>query len=111
MTACTDAGGEPDLPPVDAALQPFVAMLFEAGPASTAGQGQITLTWADLEYWQIGIGVRYAPWQLRLLRRLSAEYLIELHRAEAPDALPPWERDNVPKWKAQQAAVRALAKL
>ena len=110
LTACLERGGEPDLPRVDAALQPFVAMLFDAGPTTVAGQGQVPLTWMALEAWMRCIGVRYPPWVLRLLRRLSSEYLIEGQRAEAADAPPPWEPEP-PKWKRQQAAARKLVRL
>lgn len=106
-----DMGLKPDMPALNAALQPFIAMLFEAGPTSVAGQGAIPLTWADLEAWQQGIGVRLPPWQLRLLRRLSAEYLAEFNQADDPEAQPPWERQSIPKWKRLQASIGALAKL
>lgn len=108
---CLDSGNEPDLPAVDAALMPFIAWLFEAGPTSAGGPGQVTLTWADLAHWQDGTGIRLPPWKLRLLRRLSSEYLREYNQAGTVDAAPPWEREHMPKWKATQQALRALSRL
>lgn len=86
-------GVEPDLPEIDPALHPIVHHLFDAGPTSAVGQHGSALSWADLQAWQAGAGISLPPWELRLLRRLSGEYLAESHRASAHDAPPPWERE------------------
>jgi hypothetical protein len=93
MMLLTETGGEPDLPDLDPALQYFVDALFDAGPTSAAGMGAVPLTWADLEAWQRGTGVFFPPWQLRLIRKLSSEYLAESQAADAHDAPPPWNRE------------------
>ena len=93
MAARLAAGGEPDLPELDPSLAHVVAYLFDAGPTSAAGQYGSALSWADLQAWQAAAGIYLPPWQLRLLRRLSGEYLSESFIAEAWDAPPPWERD------------------
>lgn len=86
-------GVEPDLPALDRELAFLVNYLFDAGPTSAAGQRGAPLTWADLQAWQESVGITLPPWQLRLLRRLSGEYLSESLTADAWDAPPPWERD------------------
>jgi hypothetical protein len=69
----------------------LAAALFEAGPTSIAGMGDgIPLTWFDLNEYQKAIGVDFNPWELRILRRLSSDYLRESHKAKAHDAPPPW---------------------
>lgn len=83
-------GVQPDLPDIDHALSHFVEWLMEAGPVSAAGMGPVPLTWRDLEAWQRCIGVTLRPWESRLLRRLSMDYLTELQKAEAHDAPRPW---------------------
>jgi hypothetical protein len=88
-----EAGGEPDLPYIDPALELLVEYLFEAGPVSAVGMGPVTLTWVDLEAWQRATGVSLHPWQARLLRQLSSEYLAESSIADAHDAPPPWDRE------------------
>lgn len=93
MAARLEAGGEPDLPEIDPSTAFLIGYLFDAGPTSAAGQYGAALTWADLQAWQGGAGIYLPPWQLRLLRRLSGEYLSESMRADAYDAPPPWERD------------------
>lgn len=50
----------------------------------------IPLTWADLNEYQNAVGVGLTPWELRLLRRLSSDYLRESHKAKAHDAPAPW---------------------
>lgn len=87
-----DAGGLPDLPPIDPAVIHLVDWLFDAGPMSASGAGPVRLTWADLEAWQRGSGISLQPWQGRLLRALSGEYLAESRGADEHDAPPPWTR-------------------
>ena len=88
-----EAGGEPDLPDLEPGLAFVVFNLFDAGPTGTGGQHGSPLSWADLQAWQSGSGVSLPPWMLRLLRRLSGEYLAEALQADAHDAPPPWERE------------------
>jgi hypothetical protein len=88
-----DAGEEPDLPDIDPESHFLIEYLLDAGPVSGGSNGAAALSWGELQAWQAGSGVSLPPWQLRLLRRLSGEYLSESFRAEAHDAPPPWERE------------------
>ena len=56
---------------------------MEAGPTTAAGMGEVPLTWADLMAYQSGAGRDFQPWELRLIRRLSGEYLSESMRVIA----------------------------
>lgn len=78
------------MPDIEPETSYLVDTLMEAGPVSPAGMGTTVLSWADLQAWQHGTGIALAPWEARLVRQLSAEYLQESRRAEAHDALPPW---------------------
>lgn len=93
MEARQEAGGLLDLPDISRGLIHFVEYLMEAGPTSHAGMGETALRWIDLECWQRGSGVSLQPWECRLLRKLSNDYLTERHRATAFDAPPPWNRE------------------
>lgn len=93
LDARIKSGGEPDLPPIDSALEFLIGYLFDAGPTSASGMGAVPLTWADLEAWERGSGVALQPWQARLIRQLSAEYLAEAQVADAHDAPPPWAQE------------------
>jgi hypothetical protein len=91
MDLRTESGGEPDLPEIPAECSHIVSLLFEIGPTSAGGMGTIPLTWVDIATWQRLIGVELPPWQARLLRRMSGEYLESYHAAEKQDAPPPWQ--------------------
>lgn len=84
-----EAGGEVDLPWLDLELVGLVSCLFDVGPTGVNGQ---LITWSELEAWQRATGFSLPPWQLRLLRQLSAEYAAEAANATAHDAPPPWDR-------------------
>lgn len=99
---------------VDEAPMYLVDTLLEAGPASGGGLGPQPLTWTDLNAWQRATGIELAPWEARLVRRLSAEYLDEHQRAREPTATPPWESINGSTDVEQvaqdmRAAIRAMA--
>jgi len=92
MKMALRCGNEVDLPYVDPGLLFLVQQLFDAGPVSAGGNGTIPLTWTDLDAWQRVTGAALPPGQLRLLRRLSGEYLDESNLAVEHDAPPPWVR-------------------
>lgn len=87
-------GAEIDGPPNPA--PEIIAWLFEAGPAGHAGMGATALSWAEITEWQRNSGVRLMPWQARLLRRLSRDYVAQASKAEEPDCPAPWSRDPTP---------------
>lgn len=66
----------PNYPHTDAPH--LIAYLWDAGPALP---GPAPLTHSEINAWQQSSGVELAPWEARLLRRLSAEYLAETRRA------------------------------
>lgn len=104
MTMRIDSGGKIDLPDLEPYLQYIVNLLFEAGPSSAGAQSAIALTWVDMQAWQEGIGISMPPWLLRLLRRLSADYVAESNAAQADDAPPPWQSDQTTERRAKVAA-------
>ncbi len=76
---------------------------MEAGPTSAAGMGEIPLTWADLQAYQQGTAQHFQPWELRLIRRLSGEYLSESIRAKARDARAPWVTEVTAEQRSEVA--------
>ena len=85
----TERGDAPDLP--DPGPAGYLAgWLFEAGPVSAAGMGPAPLSWPDLQAWAQATATPLRPWEARLLRQASGEYLSELQAAEAPDRPAPW---------------------
>jgi hypothetical protein len=86
-----DAGIEPALP--DNPHPPLVDYLMEAGPTVSGSMGEAALDWRDIAAWKELACVDLPPWQAKLLRRLSTEYLAERQAAVAPERPPPWAPD------------------
>lgn len=102
---------EPELPPV-AAGEHLIGYLFEIGPADYGGAGAAVIRYAEIAAASALLGLRLAPWEVRTLRRLSAAYVSELHKAEKRDRQPPWRPDNAPPQATPlQNRLRALAQL
>ena len=85
-----DAGGEPDLPPIDMECTHIIGALFEVGPASANGMSIQPISWMEIDAYQRSIGVSLSPWVVRTLRTLSAAYVAEFNESSAHDAPIPW---------------------
>jgi hypothetical protein len=81
---------EQDAPLPDLTAPHVIDMLMDVGPVENTGMGQIPISWRTLDAWAARAFVRPSAWECRTLRRLSAEYLAELHAAEDPMRPPPW---------------------
>ena len=90
MQLRTEAGGEPDLPPIDMECTYIIGMLFEVGPACANGMSVQPISWVELDAYQRSIGVALSPWESRTLRALSSAYVAESNEASAHDAPIPW---------------------
>ena len=98
-----DKNKTPHYPEIAAEVVYLVNALMEAGPTTAAGMGEVPLTWADLMAYQSGAGRDFQPWELRLIRRLSGEYLSESMRAKAPDARAPWIKEVTAEQRSEVA--------
>lgn len=81
-------GIEPQMPPNPAPY--LIDRLLEIGLTEAAGMGAGPVSWLQIDAWSRLTGVALAPWEARLLRRLSSDYLSESRRAEDVHAAPPW---------------------
>lgn len=68
----------------------LAAWLFEIGPAVTTGQGMIEIGWDTLRDWQQTMGVALKPWEARLLKRLSRDYVGQWYDSRKPDCPAPY---------------------
>ena len=68
----------------------MVAYLFEVGPVASSGMGVAPVPYVELVAWQEGVGISLTPWEFRMLRRLSMEYVVESRLAEDADRAAPW---------------------
>jgi hypothetical protein len=99
------------MPPVEGG-EYLIGYLLEIGPTVAAGMGAGPITHGELRAWMDNIGIELEPWECRLLRRLSGDYLAESRKAEKADCPAPWRApDAKPEISSTQAALRALAKL
>lgn len=73
-----------DLPLPSCPAPHLIEYLFEIGPTIPAGMGMSQIEWRDIDAWCERTGVDLPPWQARLLRLLSRDYLVMLREAEDP---------------------------
>jgi hypothetical protein len=97
------------MPPLDGSPSYLIDYLFEIGPAMDGGMGIVPLSYGEIAAWSLLTGIRLRPWEARTLRRLSREYVDELHKGSWR---PPWQSpDEKPQPTEEQLAIRALANL
>lgn len=100
-------GITPRLPPVS--TPHIIERLLDIGLTQAAGMGAGPLTWAEIVAWQQATSVTLAPWEARLIRRLSVEYLAESRRAESESAAAPWRTELTPQEReASEASLRMV---
>ena len=103
------------MPPLEWA--PYIVnYLFEIGPVLPAGMGSGPITASEIEAWQRLLGLELQPWEVRLLLRLSREYLSESHSATERGRPAPWQSGDVQPERIiaaidQRMAIRNLAAL
>jgi hypothetical protein len=67
-----------------------ITRLMEIGLSEAAGMGAAPLSWREIDAWCNRTAVDLPPWEARLIRQLSVEYLAEGRRAETESCPPPW---------------------
>lgn len=87
-------GQEPDFPELSGGAY-LVEHLWDVGPVLSGGMGAVPLTHEELRAWQSNTGIELQPWEARLLKNLSQDYLAESHRAEKSDCPPPYQPEQM----------------
>lgn len=85
-------GIDPPTPPCDGLF--LVEYLMEIGPIVPAGMGAGSVSWRDIAAWQDCTGILLEPWQAKLIRQLSSDYLNMSREAEKPECPAPWLSDE-----------------
>lgn len=101
---------QPPMPPLDDGAY-LIGYLWEVGPTLPNGMGSSPLTHGELAAWQGNTGIALKPWEARWLRRLSSEFLAELHQAEAADRPAPYvdvETEGTPSAVQRAHVARSL---
>jgi len=79
------------MPPLSAHGRYLVAILNDVGPVSPMGMGGVVaISESELMAWQVNQAIRLAPWECRLVRRMSKEYAAMAGAATKPDCPMPW---------------------
>lgn len=71
----------------------IINRLVEIGLTEAAGMGAGPLSWQSITAWQASTAICLTPWEARLIRSLSIEYLAEGRRAESENCPPPWRAE------------------
>lgn len=71
----------------------LISRLVEIGLTEAAGMGAAPLSWREIDAWCNRTSVDLSPWEARLIRQLSVEYLAESRRAESENCPPPWRAE------------------
>lgn len=67
----------------------LLTILLDVGPVMPGGFGPAILSHGELRAWQVNAGITLQPWEVAMVRRLSAEYLKASAEAEDPKAPAP----------------------
>lgn len=72
-------------------LQHLIDYLFDVGPTRQSEAGEGPLDDVVLRAWQDNSGYGLEPWECRMLRRLSSDWLKQRQESEAENCRPPWQ--------------------
>ncbi|WP_246616648.1 hypothetical protein [Sphingomonas yunnanensis] len=64
--------------------------LIEMGLTEAAGMTAVPLSWAAINAWCVATAVDLPPWERKLMRRLSSDFLSTARDAEVETCPPPW---------------------
>lgn len=100
-------GITPQLPPNPAPH--IIDQLIEIGLTEAAGMSFGPVSWREINEWQKATGVILQPWEARLMRRLSSEYVSFSRKAEDEGCSPPWRGPVTEEMrKAEQEQLEAV---
>jgi len=83
-----EKGKEPEMPPLS--LMFFVEYFWEVGPTMSTAMGPGPLSFQELESWMRLTGVNLEPWAIKMLRRLSFDYIEQAENAKKIDCPAPF---------------------
>ena len=96
------------MPPLDKEVRHLVDYLLEVGPAMGTGMGEVPVSHLELQAWQQQVGIDLQPWEVRTLRRLSRDWVVESHKASSPSATAPWRPDEDVNRQTVDSGLRSL---
>lgn len=87
----------------------IINRLIEIGLTESNGMGASPLSWREIGEWQRSTSIRLPPWEARLIRQLSVEYISESQKAESENCPAPWRTDATAiERKVEEAKLRSV---
>ncbi len=83
-----DVGYMPDMPDVEG-LENVIDYFFECGPALFGSSGPLPLSHCEIAAWKENTGRELSPWEAKLLRQMSIEFVDWSAKAKDPSCLSP----------------------
>lgn len=84
----------------------LLGYLWEVGPTMPGANGPVMVSHQEMAAWQSGVSIRLRPWEQRLLRELSGEYIAQHFKAKEPQCAAPWTTDTEASLKAAADSMR-----
>ncbi|MBB3925040.1 hypothetical protein GGR43_000741 [Sphingobium jiangsuense] len=97
-------GKRADIPMPPNPAPHIINRLIEIGLTEAAGMGAAPLSWKEIDAWCNRTGIDLPPWEARLIRALSVEYLAMGRKAEDENCPPPWKAPITEREKETELA-------
>lgn len=102
------ADGLPIMMPPNPAPE-LVGRLIEIGLTEPAGMGPAPISWSTLASYQLVTAVELQPWEARLYRYLSTQYLDQLTKSERDSCPAPWRGEVTQREReAEQSLLESI---
>jgi hypothetical protein len=101
-----EKGITPIFPPLPAPY--LLSYLTDLGFVEAGGMEGAPIGWTTLCHWQVQTGITLQPWEARLIRRLSTEYLNQSRKARSPDCPAPWGQVTEEQRASVSAGLRSM---
>ena len=94
------------LPPLESHSY-IIEWLFDVGPGMSFGMGLCPLTYQEINAWALGIDIN--PWERKILKNLSSEYVSWSNQATKEDCPIPYAETEAPTEEKAAAITNGLA--
>ncbi len=101
--------GNINMPPCH--VKYLVDYLFDAGPTIMTGTGQVPLTHSEIKYWLHNAGITLSPWECKMIRMSSIEYLNQFKLSSKHSVSAPFGNSGIIiTTNSMQDSIRKMAK-
>lgn len=90
MEMLDSTGGLIEFPEVPEGYGMYVDILMDIGPIQSNGMGTSPITDQHLYYWQYNMEQKLAPWECRLIKKMSQAFLHYYEKGKTPNTIAPY---------------------